>query len=77
MGNKHSVPKLHWKHKDAAYYLSDVMKLFGPPEILVPQAGGMAIWTEKQLKNTCYARHELKDESVNHCVPGPHKDFFL
>ena len=67
---------LKWKHKDAADYLLKIIQLVGPPSSIDIAPGGMAIWKKEDLKDTCYVRLELLDESIPHCRPKPHNDFF-
>ena len=66
---------LKWENGDAISYLQVGIDRWGQPEHLSKKRGGIAIWTKKQLKNTCFEVIELRDESVPHCVPLPHRDF--
>lgn len=67
--------RFSWNNSDAIAYLNVGIKQWGKPSVLVRKAGGLAIWSKKQLKDTCFDRIELRDESVPHCVPLPHRDF--
>ena len=64
-----------WENSDAAAYLHTAVSKWGKPAHLSRKKGGYAIWNKEQLKNTCFDLIELKDESVPHCVPLPHRDF--
>ena len=71
-----STEYLKWDNKDSASYLLTLVHKFGPPTFINKGSGGSAIWIESDLKDTCYVRLELMDESIPHCVPKPHRDFF-
>ncbi len=70
-----SSRNINWENEDAIEQLRILIRRYGKPSIKDYSTGGMAIWTKKQLKETCYERIELLDESVPHCVPKPHRDF--
>ncbi len=66
----------NWKHKDAKSYYNDVVKLYGEPDIKVNLKNGICIWyNDDSNKLFPYSKIELKDESVEHCVPANHTDF--
>jgi hypothetical protein len=67
--------ELNWNNNDAAAYYDVMVKKFGEPAFIVKQPGGMAVWTENELKDTIFVRHELHDESIYHCRPLPHNDY--
>ena len=67
--------RVRWNNLDALQILQVESQKWGSPYIMVRKLGGLAVWTSEQLKNTCFTRIELYDESVSHCVPKPHRDF--
>ena len=67
--------RMQWENLDAISILNVETNKWGSPSILVRSKGGMAVWTKEQLKNTCFEKIVLYDESVPHCVPLPHRDF--
>ena len=67
--------RINWSHSDALSVLNIESKKWGKPYILAKKKGGFAIWTKEQLKDTCFFKIILQDESVPHCVPLPHRDF--
>ena len=69
------IQRFSWGNSDAAAYLRIAVSKWGKPAHLSRKKGGYAIWNKEQLKNTCFDLIELKDESVPHCVPLPHRDF--
>jgi len=66
---------LSWKHKDAAAQLDVLIDRYGQPAHLSRTKGGIAIWETEQLKDTCYHKIELHDESIVHLKPIRHRDF--
>ena len=48
---------------------------YGQPSSIDPSAGGTIVWKKNRLMNTVFDRIELRDESIPHCKPAPHKDF--
>jgi hypothetical protein len=70
-----NLQSLQWHNADAIAYLQIGINRWGKPAHLSKKEGGIAIWNKKQLKNTCFELIELRDESVAHCVPLPHRDF--
>ena len=70
-----SINKIQWEHSDAKAYLKTAISKWGKPANISKQKGGYAIWNREQLKDTCFELIELRDESVPHCVPLPHRDF--
>ena len=69
------VQRFSWENSDAANYFKVAVSKWGTPAHLSKKKGGIAIWNKEQLKNTCFDLIELRDESVPHCVPLPHRDF--
>lgn len=67
--------RLDWENSDAVAYLAVATNKWGPPDNISKNKGGIAIWSRNKLKNTCFEQIELRDESVPHCVPLPHRDF--
>ena len=67
---------LNWEHADAANYLPHLVGVYGQPSILNRDVGGSAIWLPEDLRETCYTRLELKDESIPHALPKPHMDYY-
>ena len=70
-----NLQALRWENMDAVAYLQVGINKWGKPANLSKNRGGIAIWTKEQLKNTCFEQIELRDESIPHCVPLPHRDF--
>ena len=66
---------IRWKHKDAIEQYHIITKKYGSPSNKDLSKGGIAIWREDKLKDTCFNIIALLDESVPHCVPKPHRDF--
>lgn len=56
-------------------YFSLLINNYGTPSLVDYSSGGFAVWNKNKLKNTCFHKIELLDESVPHCVPKPHRDF--
>jgi hypothetical protein len=48
---------------------------YGQPSSVDPAPGGSVVWKKNRLMNTCFERLEVRDESIPHCKPMPHKDF--
>ena len=70
--------KLENSHPSAKQVYDDLKHLYGKPNILINVKGGIAIWTQKELKNKGDNLHYeiiLRDEAVEHCVPAKHYDF--
>lgn len=58
------------------YY--ELVDEFGPPTLINPNKGGIAVWQHSSLKNTKYhmiKRIDLVDEQVYNCFPYPHIGF--
>lgn len=66
---------LDWHNRNAADYVQILMKKYGQPSAIDPQAGGLAIWKKTKLLNTCFDRVEVHDEAVPHCKPVKHLEF--
>jgi len=76
-----TAPK-KWKHQDAAKYYQYLVKWLGLPTAYSKSPGGFAIWNNNTLKkqkyygfNICFNEIILRDESIKHLCPIPHKDF--
>lgn len=61
-----------WTHRDAASYYPKAVELFGYPLEVANVPGGLCLWKTRGL----FSEHILRDESVRHCVPAKHRDFF-
>ena len=74
-----NTPHPSGKYGDSnpAARLLDVVKEFGPPDIIDKKSGGFAIWKKSTLQKRgfCWERIEIHDEQIPHNVPGPHTDF--
>lgn len=58
-----------WKHEDAKEYAEELIETYGEPDVL---AEGMALWNGGISEfNSVY----VKDESIEHCCPRPHRDY--
>lgn len=64
----------NWDHDEPKKYYNTLVEIYGKPDIIVNQKGGLCIWYGK--RNDYYHHLELKDEYVPHCVPAQHYDFF-
>jgi hypothetical protein len=69
--------KTQWENQGAADYIHIAAAKFGQPSSLDPTVGGMAIWRDEFLRNSCLSRVEVRDEAIPHCVTGcvNHVDF--
>ncbi len=82
-----TIPPVEWINKphpsgkygptNPAERLSDVITELGPPDLMDPTKGGVAIWKESTLKTRgkCWKRVEIHDEQIPHMQPAPHTDF--
>jgi len=66
--------KLNWKNKAPKEFYPKAVKLFGKPNVVAKEKGGLAIWYPK--KTNLYCEHVLRDESIKHCAPAHHIDYF-
>ena len=70
---------LQWTNKTGKFNpvkrYADMVSVYGEPKILDSAPGGRAIWTKEQLTKTCFDELVLRDESIAHKEPAPHKDF--
>ena len=65
-----------WESLDAKKYYKEVVKIYGEPDIKVNKPKGICIWyNNDENKLSPHVKIELKDESVDHCVPATHIDF--
>lgn len=71
-----------WHNKDALKELLRTIKLFGKPSVISMAEGGIAIWTEEDLKKKkifgraiCFREIIIRDESIEHLCPKKHRDF--
>lgn len=63
-----------WKHEKPKKYYKVAVKLFGKPSFTANVPNGMAYWKTKG--NNVFSEHLLRDESIKHCVPANHIDYF-
>ena len=62
----------NWKHSGPKGYYVKCLELFGIPVFVANVKNGSAYWKTKGL----FDEHLLRDESVKHCVPRNHLDYF-
>ena len=62
----------NWKHSGPKGYYVKCLELFGNPVFVANVKNGSAYWKTKGL----FDEHLLRDESVKHCVPRNHLDYF-
>nr|QBK86065.1 MAG: uncharacterized protein LCMAC101_06600 [Marseillevirus LCMAC101] len=59
--------------------LKELWEKLGPPSILDPRTGGLAIWYEKDLNHSydgkCFSEIMIRDEMIPHGKPRNHVDF--
>lgn len=72
----------NWEHKDAADYYHTVEKTYGEPSFIVNKPKGVAVWYADRLADkklfgmpNCMTKIVLRDESIAHNCPSPHRDF--
>jgi hypothetical protein len=59
----------NWKYDDAQHYAEYLVERYGEPDIV---SNDMLVWDGKISQfNQTY----IKDESIPHCCPKPHRDF--
>lgn len=63
------LKNLSWRYPEPRNYLEQLMKRFGLPNTLAPQAGGSATWFGDKLKLSPFTKVELVDESVMNTKP--------
>jgi len=63
-------PPKRWKNQDAFKYAQTLTELWGDPDTAIH--GKFAVWEKKVGKIT---KTKVKDESIAHNFPMPHKDF--
>ena len=61
-----------WKNDGPKEYYKTCIKLFGEPDVIANVPDGIAIWKTKGL----FSEHILRDETVKHCAPRNHVDYF-
>lgn len=64
----------NWLHIRPKNYFPKAVKLFGKPTFVANVPHGMAYWRMKG--NSLFTEHYIKDQSVPHCVPAKHFDYF-
>ncbi len=76
-----SSPHHSGKYGDASPggRLPDLFDEFGPPSIIDPHSGGLAIWYKRDLNHSpsgrCFEEIMIKDEQIPHGNPKNHADF--
>ena len=59
--------------------LPDLFEELGPPSIIDPRSGGLAIWYKRDLNKSphgrCFEEIMIKDEQIPHGNPANHTDF--
>jgi hypothetical protein len=73
--------RVMWQNKNAFKSLVALTQMFGKPDILEPRRGGLAMWNARTLSHQkcfgmrcCLAKMVVKDESITHNCPKPHRD---
>lgn len=71
---------LKWKHKDAAEKAVDISQILGEPSALDESRGGMMLWRKTpriswRSRVGPYLEIWVRDESIRHPFPAPHRDF--
>ena len=73
---------LNWNHSQPKQYYDYLVKLYGNPNVLGHNKGGIAIWNTSMLDvdpltgmSNIYKKIEIRDEEVSHKCPAEHIDF--
>lgn len=80
-GKVMGLPAVNWIHRDGprnpVVGLRETVQILGPPSVIDPTPGGVAIWDKETLmaRGSCYERVEIHDEMIPHDKPAPHVDF--
>jgi hypothetical protein len=59
----------NWKYDDAQHYAEELVNRYGEPDI---SSDDMLLWEGKISK---FTQTYIKDESIPHCCPKPHRDY--
>jgi len=59
----------NWEHEDAKDYAEELIEEYGEPDV---ETNNMVLWNGKISE---FDQTYVKDESIPHCCPKPHKDF--
>jgi hypothetical protein len=88
-GSRPGLPPVDWistPHSSGKYgdtspgkRLLDLYEELGPPSILDPRSGGLAIWYKRDLDHSptgkCFEEIMIRDEQIPHGNPANHTDF--
>jgi len=66
--NKGSLEE--WEHKDAKAYVKELIEKYGEPDVT---SDSMILWEDGRISD--FDKVYVRDESIEHDFPKPHRDF--